>query len=823
MPKYHAANTALRDANELTMIVWNELNPQQQAALMQRPAQDANPQRAAEVLRLIEQIRADGDASARALTRRFDGVELAELRVSEAEFAQADSIAEELKHAINGAFERLRCFHAASAPKPVSLETAPGVLCERIVVGIERVGLYVPAGSAPLPSTALMLGVPAMLAGCAEVVLCSPPDSSGRVHPSVLYAARLCGIRTVIKLGGVQAIAAMAFGTQSVPKCDKLFGPGNAWVTQAKELVSTMPGGAAIDMPAGPSEVLVIADASADPEIVSSDLLSQAEHGPDSQVIALSNDAALLTAVESALIRQTESLPRREILQSALTHARLILLDDLDQAIALSNAYAPEHLILNVVGAREYLPKVRNAGSVFIGPLTPESTGDYNAGTNHVLPTYGHARAYSGVSVASFVKLITVQTLSAEGLANIGPEAIVFAKAEGLAAHAQAVQLRLDRYGTSASGQSTRVEAGTVLSLLRPEFQHFKGYSSARMEAAGDQAVVYLNANEAPRSPSIDAWPAQARLNRYPEPQPRELVALLARQYGVDANQLLLGRGSDELIDLLTRGFCRAGIDQVLIMPPTFGMYKICAQVQGCGVVEVPLRTDAQFEPDWERASLALNQGVKLAFICTPNNPTGGEASRASLLDFVRAAAGRAVVIIDEAYLEFSAQRSCAALLGEFDHVLVLRTLSKAHGMAAMRLGCAIARPEVITVLRKLMAPYPIPAPIAEMALAVLSDAERVRQSVDEVVSERRCLAEQLALLDGVTYVWPSAANFLSFRVADAQTVYRGLAARGVIVRDVSHYPGLAQCLRVSIGRPEENQTFLQALTAVLGLASERV
>ena len=327
------------------MIVWNDLSAEQQAATLQRPAQNASPQRAAEVARLIAQIRADGDASARALTRRFDGVELADLRVSAEEFERADEISAPLKAAMDAAFERLRRFHAASAPQPVALETSPGVLCERMVVGIERVGLYVPAGSAPLPSTALMLGVPAMLAGCAEVVLCSPPDVHGAVHASVLYAARLCGIRTVIKLGGVQAIAAMAFGTESVPKCDKIFGPGNAWVTQAKELVSSMPGGAAIDMPAGPSEVLVIADAKAAPEIVASDLLSQAEHGPDSQVVLLSDSPELIAEVERALVEQTAALPRQDIVQAALAHARLVLVDNLDQAIAIGLHEGGDELI----------------------------------------------------------------------------------------------------------------------------------------------------------------------------------------------------------------------------------------------------------------------------------------------------------------------------------------------------------------------------------------------------------------------------------------------------------------------------------------------
>ena len=457
---------------------------------------------------------------------------------------------------------------------------------------------------------------------------------------------------------------------------------------------------------------------------------------------------------------------------------------------------------------------VRNAGSVFVGPLTPESTGDYNAGTNHVLPTYGHARAYSGVSVASFVKLITVQTLSAEGLANIGPEAIVFAEAEGLTAHAQAVRKRLERTGAQAINAPSKSQS--VLTLLRPEFQGFKGYSSARMEASSEQPLVYLNANEAPRSPELDSGASQLPLNRYPEPQPRELVALLAQYYGLPPTQLLLGRGSDELIDLLTRAFCRAGIDRVLIMPPTFGMYKVCAQVQGCGVVEIPLRSDAEFEPDWNAARQALNQGVKLAYVCTPNNPTGGSVDAPSLLRFVQAAAGRAVVVIDEAYLEFSEQASSLALLAQFDHVVILRTLSKAYGMAGMRLGCALARPEVISVLRTLMAPYPIPAPIAELALQVLQDAQRLRRTVSEVLSERKVLAEQLASLDGIEKIWRSDANFLTFRVADAKAIYQGLVAQGVIVRDVSHYPGLTQCLRVSVGTPIENQTFLKSMAQLL-------
>ncbi|HEY4555030.1 MAG TPA: histidinol dehydrogenase, partial [Lysobacter sp.] len=306
-----------------------------------------------------------------------------------------------------------------------------------------RVGLYVPAGSAPLPSTALMLGVPAQLAGCRDVVLCTPPRADGTADPAVLYAAERCGIARVFKLGGVQAIAAMAFGTASVPRCDKLFGPGNAYVTEAKRQVSMTEGGAAIDMPAGPSELLVIADADANPEFVAADLLSQAEHGPDSQVLLVTDDAALRDAVAAAVERQVQALPRADIARRALAASRLILADSLATAFAISNDYAPEHLILAVRDARRWLPQVQAAGSVFLGAWSAEALGDYCSGTNHVLPTGGAARFVGGLSVASFQVAITVQEVQAEGLAAIGPCAVELARAEGLDAHRLAVALRL--------------------------------------------------------------------------------------------------------------------------------------------------------------------------------------------------------------------------------------------------------------------------------------------------------------------------------------------------------------------------------------------
>ena len=434
-----------------TVLQWSALDERERRIALRRPPLARSEELRNTVARIITQVRADGDSALRALTRRFDGCELERFEVAVDEFtAAAERLDPATRQAIDEAYARIDAFHRATAPQAVRVETAPGVVCERILRPIERIGLYVPAGGAPLPSTALMLGVPAQIAHCPQVIVCTPAGPNGQIAPAVLHAAAHCGISRVFKLGGAQAIAAMAFGSESVPKCDILFGPGNAWVTEAKRQVAAEFDGAAIDLPAGPSEVLVIADAQANPEAVAADLLAQAEHGADSQVIVIADDRAVLAATIEAVRRQLAVLPRAAIASAALMHARAILADSLDEAVAISNAYAPEHLILNVDAPRRWLEKVVNAGSIFLGRWSPESVGDYCSGTNHVLPTYGHARAFSGVSVASFVKQITVQELSADGLRAIGPCAATLARAEGLDAHERAVTQRLEWLGEQA-------------------------------------------------------------------------------------------------------------------------------------------------------------------------------------------------------------------------------------------------------------------------------------------------------------------------------------------------------------------------------------
>ena len=428
----------------MNRLDWNALDTAGQRAALARPAQSRAESLRSGVEQIVARVRADGDLALRELSARFDRCTLDVIEVTEQEFRDAEAkLAPGLKAAISEAAARIEAFHRAAAPRAVALDTADGVRVERVLRAVSRVGLYVPAGTAPLPSTALMLGVPARIAGCAEVVLCSPARSDGRCDEAVLYAARITGVHKVFKLGGAQAIAAMAYGTESVPKCDKLFGPGNAWVTEAKLQVSSDPDGAAIDMPAGPSEVLVIADADANPVFVAADLLSQAEHGPDSQVILLSPSATLLDAVEGEVALQCAALPRAEIAEKALAQSRLIAVSSLAQAVEVSNRYAPEHLILQVKSPRDLLDGVESAGSVFLGAWTPESVGDYCSGSNHVLPTYGYARSYSGVSVASFQKQITVQELTPDGLRGIGPCTATLAAAEQLEAHRRAVTLRL--------------------------------------------------------------------------------------------------------------------------------------------------------------------------------------------------------------------------------------------------------------------------------------------------------------------------------------------------------------------------------------------
>ncbi|WP_455587433.1 histidinol dehydrogenase [Bacteroides sp.] len=414
---------------------------EQWADLLRRPA--LNTENLFDTVRgIIDRVRTEGDKAVIECEATFDKVELDSLVVTEEELREGTAqVSEELKAAISLAKRNIESFHAAQRFVTKKVETMPGVTCWQKAVGIEKVGLYIPGGTAPLFSTVLMLAVPAKIAGCREVVLCTPPDRNGKIHPAILFAAQQAGVNKIFKAGGVQAIAAMAYGTESVPKVYKIFGPGNQYVTAAKQLVSLRD--VAIDMPAGPSEVEVLADASANPVFVAADLLSQAEHGVDSQAILITTSEQLLTKVVDEVERQLAELPRREIAEKSLANSKLILVKDMDEAVELTNEYAPEHLIVETENYMEVAERVVNAGSVFLGSLSPESAGDYASGTNHTLPTNGYAKAYSGVSLDSFIRKITFQEIHSEGMAAIGPAIEVMAANEQLDAHKNAVTVRL--------------------------------------------------------------------------------------------------------------------------------------------------------------------------------------------------------------------------------------------------------------------------------------------------------------------------------------------------------------------------------------------
>ena len=427
------------------MITWSALSPAEQSATLARPANADNVSLQKTVADIIAQVQTEGDKAVLSLTHQFDCPDTTSLRLSNEQWdTLANSVDEDVKQAIVIAYDNIKAFHEAQQPESVILETTQGVVCEQHFASLSAVGLYIPGGTAPLPSTVLMLGVPSQVAQCATRVLCTPPNKEGLIAPEIAFAAKLCNVQKIFLCGGAQAIAAMAFGTETITKVDKIFGPGNSFVTEAKQQVSQTPQGAAIDMPAGPSEVLVLADENANPAFVAADLLSQAEHGHDSQSVMVSNSVALIEQTKDQVATQLAQLTRVDIASQAMQHARYILVDSVAEAVQVSNQYAPEHLIVQLDQVCEFLPLIQNAGSIFVGPWSPESAGDYASGTNHVLPTYGYSKNYNSLGLVDFMRRYTVQTLSQTGLRYLGPAIMTLAKAEGLTAHENAVKVRLD-------------------------------------------------------------------------------------------------------------------------------------------------------------------------------------------------------------------------------------------------------------------------------------------------------------------------------------------------------------------------------------------
>ena len=775
------------------MTIITEPDREQWAELVRRPAFDVT-QLFDTVRPIMDAVHEHGDKALHEYGHRFDGVDLEELAVSAAEVAEACArVPQELREAICSAYANILDFHLIQSGETARCrETAPGVYCEQHTLPIRSVGLYVPGGQAPLFSTVLMLAVPAAVAMCKEVVLCTPPGKDGKVNPAILFAADLCGVKRIFKVGGAQAIAAMTYGTASVPKVDKIFGPGNAYVTAAKQLASLA--GVAIDMPAGPSEVEVLADESCVPAFVAADLLSQAEHGPDSQAMLVTTSAAVAEAVAAEVEKQLAALPRKEIAAKSIANSRIIVLADKQDCIDFTNAYGPEHLIIAMKGVPTL--SVSNAGSIFVGNYSCESAGDYASGTNHTLPTMGCVRAYSSLCVDSFQRKMTVQTITPLGIRSIGRTVELMAEAEHLDAHARAMTLRIQ-----AVAEQPQEELGTgIARLVRPNILKLKPYSSARDEYAGKAAHVFLDANECPHN---------APNNRYPDPLQWELKQKIAAYKGVAPERIFLGNGSDEAIDLIFRTFCTPGVDSVVAIQPSYGMYEVCADINNVHYIKFMLKAGYQF--DGTAFAESCRDIAKVAFLCSPNNPTGNLLPLAEIRKVLDSFRG--IVVVDEAYIDFAPEgSSVVSLLDEYPRLIVLNTFSKAWASAGIRLGMALAHPEVIALFNKVKYPYNVNILTQRAAMERLDHMDEIRAWVDEALSERTRMMQAVAALPICKQVYPSDANFFLARVNDACRIYDALVEQGIIVRNRHRIMMCENCLRITIGTPAENDELLAAL-----------
>ena len=778
------------------------INPPQEKrdALTRRPARDAAA--LFDVVQpILEAVQKRGDAALLEFSKRFDHCILPGIQLEEREIRAAlERVSPELRSAIQCAHDNILRFHAAQRSGRIQVQTAPGIFCEQRTLPIERVGLYVPGGSAPLFSTVLMLCVPAYLAGCREVTLCTPPGEDGRVHPAIVYSASLCGITRICRVGGAQAIAALAYGTESVPKVDKIFGPGNSYVVAAKQLVGLS--GVAIDMPAGPSEVLVYADSSCRPEFVAADLLSQAEHGPDSQVVLVTTEKGVLDHVVREVEQQLRQLPRKDIAEKALAHSMALLFTSEREAIDFINAYAPEHLVLAVRNYRSVAECTTNAGSVFLGNYSCESAGDYASGTNHTLPTLGCTRAYSSLCLDSFMRKMTLQELTPRGVKSIGHCVELMAHAEQLDAHKNAMSLRIadvDEMQPNVSAEQNE-QRDELSALVRPSIRALEPYSSARDEYSGHSAQIFLDANESP---------CNAPYNRYPDPLQRELKQKLATQFRVGVDSIFLGNGSDEAIDLICRIFCEPGQHNILAPEPTYGMYSVCAHINGVEYRSVPL-DKADFSFDAEKLLAAADACTRVVFLCSPNNPTGNMLDAGEIEKVLMRFPG--IVVVDEAYIDFAPGKSLLPRLEEHPRLILLRTFSKAWASAGIRLGMALAHPHIITFFNRVKYPYNVNALTQRYALDLLTQRDKMDAQVQSILEQRERLTAELESLHLCQRVFPSDANFLLVRVSDAQGIYDALVQRGIVVRNRSRVALCTGCLRITVGSPHENDELLAAL-----------
>lgn len=786
-------------------LAWDEADPAERARWIAalRPAR-----RAVDVSPIVEAVRTRGDEAVRELTARFDGATLDDLWVGDAEIDAATRSADAaLVEAIDASIAAVRRFHAdqrdALRGRRV-VQTMPGVVAWRRWTPLERVGAYIPGGRAALASSVIMCGVPAQLAGVDELIVATPPAKDGRVAPSILVAARRVGVDRVLRVGGAQAIAALAYGTESVPAVDRIVGAGNAWVTEAKRAVSA---DVAIDMPAGPSECVVVADAGADPELVALDLLAQAEHGPDSIAVLVTDASALIDAVEDRLPIAAANFATGELaLETLRQRGGAVLVRDLGVASKVSDAIAPEHLSLQCAAADAIAEQARHVGSVFIGPWSAVAAGDYATGTNHVLPTGGAARAYSGLGVEAFGRWVELQRVTAAGVRSMADTVDRLAGSEGLPAHAASVRARADR-----AVEAPEVDAAAL--LRRPERPlaypaEASDEELARLAGVPVAQVVRYDMNTVPGGEFAE----------YGDLAYRRLREALADASGAPPERIVPGAGADELIRLVTTQAVGPG-DAVVVPTPTFAMFAVEARLAGARVVEVPRERLDRRQAVEELWRAAEESAARLVWLCSPNNPTGDAYTTAEIREL--ASGLSALVVVDEVYLEFAEDTlgaspnslSAQALQDELPNVLVLRSLSKAYGLAGARVGYLVVPERLAERFDAVRLPSSVAAPSEALAIAAISDAGTARARRAQVIAERDRLAAALTGLRCT--VLPSVTNFVAFRPPDAALLAVGLQRRGLIVRRYEAGP-MAGWLRATARSTAENDRLLHALEELL-------
>jgi histidinol dehydrogenase len=734
---------------------------------------------------LLLDVRTRGDAALLDLTERFDGVRLSQTRVSEP--AMQSGLAHldpALRSALEVAASNIEAVHRAQRFQEEPVDVVRGVRVWREWRPFHRVGIYVPGGRTVYPSSVLMLAIPARLAGCQEIVMCSPPQRDGGVAPAILAAAALAGVTEIHAVGGAQAIAAMAYGTESVRRVDKIFGPGNAYVTAAKLAVF---GDVAVDMPAGPSEILVLTDGSVPALWMAADLRAQAEHAPDARAVLVSTDPAIAADV-------------RRLVDGKLTkQVRVLSATAMDEAVTFANDFAPEHLTLACADPERWLARISAAGSVFLGAYAPAAAGDYATGANHVLPTGGSSRSFSALGLDAFGRTLQVQSLDRDGLRRLEPIVDAIAGAEGLTAHRESVRAR--RADALAFPEVSSPRPRSAILAMQP-YEWEPPSARIALEAGVEESdVVRFDTNTTP-------WPGASLrdldglpLNEYPDTSYGRLTDELAAYAGVPAEQITVGAGADELLDLVAKAYVGAG-DPVVLSRPTYAMFRIVSEMAGGRVEAVPT---AGLELDQDRF-LRRARHARLTWLCNPNNPTGELLPVAFIEKLTEETPG--IVAVDEAYFEFSGV-TATSLLTRFPNLVLVRTLSKAFGLAGVRVGYALAGPPISAALRRVRPPDSVSVVSAALGVQALRDQPGMRRRVAGIVDARETLYGELTGLG--LEVRPSTANFLLVRVGGGAAPV--LLRRGLVVRTFPSGSPLAAFIRITVRTAEQNGRLVAALS----------